>query len=54
VALETLLPVTGDAARMRRLEHEARAASALNHPNILTIQEIGDTDGAPSAVTRST
>ncbi len=47
VALK-LLPAafTQDADRVRRFEQEAQAASALNHPNIITIHEIGEVNGA--------
>jgi serine/threonine protein kinase/tetratricopeptide (TPR) repeat protein len=40
-----------DAARLARFEQEARAASALNHPNVVTIHEVGrGEDGAPYLV----
>ena len=40
----------GDADRLRRFEQEARAAGALNHPNVLSIHDIGIHEGAPFVV----
>jgi eukaryotic-like serine/threonine-protein kinase len=42
-----LLPFqfTQDAERVRRFKTEAQAASALNHPNILTIYDVGEVEG---------
>ncbi len=52
VALKTLPGyLTRDEELVRRFQREARSVSALNHPNILTIHEIGEVDSCHFMVT---
>ena len=41
---------SADSERLRRFELEARAAAAINHPNILAVYQMGTYEGAPYLV----
>ncbi|MBI3048690.1 MAG: serine/threonine protein kinase [Acidobacteria bacterium] len=51
VAIKVLpAAVAADPERLHRFEQEARAAAALNHPNILAVYDVGQHDGSPYIV----
>ena len=51
VALKVLpRSLVADAHRLRRFGEEARAAGALNHPNVLVVHDVGEEDGFPYLV----
>ena len=51
VAIKVLPPaIAAHPERLQLFEQEARAAGAINHPNILTIHDVGVEDGAPYVV----
>ncbi len=52
VALKVLpADLADDGARRRRFEQEARAIAALNHPNVVTVYDVGDENGVQYLVT---
>src|SRR5712691_5450600 len=51
VAIKFLSEELADAAARRRFQHEARMASSLNHPHILTVHDTGEVEGRQYLVT---
>jgi eukaryotic-like serine/threonine-protein kinase len=52
VAIKLLLPHPSNASeRVEAFQQEARAAGSLNHPNVLTVHDVGEHGGAPYLVT---
>ena len=50
VAIKVLPDDFRDEGAMQRFAREARAAGSLNHPGLVTILDVGSTDGAPYIV----
>jgi serine/threonine-protein kinase len=50
VAIKVLPHLTADPDRLQRFRQEARAAAALNHPNIVTVFDVGEHAGVPFIV----
>src|SRR5215831_2391859 len=52
VAIKTLPKIGAeDPVRLKRFEQEAQAASALNHPNVVHVYDVGEQEGVPYLVT---
>jgi eukaryotic-like serine/threonine-protein kinase len=51
VAIKFLSPEIADESARRRFQQEAKTASSLNHPHILTVHEAGELDGRQYLVT---
>ena len=52
VAIKVLTAVTlSDQEKLQRFEQEARTTGMLNHPNLLTVYDVGNHDGTPYLVT---
>src|SRR5882762_7320779 len=50
IGREVALKILAPGARRERFEQEARAAGALNHPNIIAVYDVGEHDGEPFIV----
>src|SRR5262245_55160803 len=51
VAIKVLSQDRADGAARNRFQREARTASSLNHPHILTVHDVGEIDGRDYLVT---